>query len=266
MYSIVDKSDTHIEHTYICKEPPVEFHTARQKVVLGKSEVYGEMLFLDDEIQSTTSDEGIYHKVMAQVPFQGYGPDHGVRILICGSAEGCLLREIQKLGLQGVKITMVDWDQELVEYFKGEKGQIWNSGAYQKAERDGNLTLLYEDIFQWIKGAPSETMWDIIYIDLIDPDEEYHPLYADFLADCQKHLSASGRLILNHGEFTPEMSSLIPIVRNVFPECHYAIVPCFVPSYMGVWNFLYVQKEKMNLNYLERVSALRTQWNMWKPS
>ena len=265
MYSIVDKSDSHVEHTYICTEKPLEFQTARQNVVIGKSVVYGEMLFIDDEIQSTTNDEGIYHKVMAQAPFQGYGPDHGARILICGSAEGCLLREIQKMGIQGAQITMVDWDKELVEYFKSEKGQIWNSGAYQKAEREGNLTLLFEDVFHWIKGVSSETVWDIIYIDLIDPDTEYHGLYADFLTDCQKHLSNSGRLILNHGEFTPQMSSLIPIIKDVFPEYSYAIIPCFVPSYMGVWNFLYLQKDKMNLNYLERVSALRTQWAMWSP-
>lgn len=264
-YTIIDKSDSHIEHTYICREPPVEFQTARQKVVIGKSDVYGEMLFIDDEIQSTTSDEKIYHSVMAQAPFQGYGPEYGERILICGSAEGCLLREIQKMNLKNAKITMVDWDAELVEYFKGEGGRNWNMGAFQKADADGNLTLLYEDVFQWIKGVSEDVKWDIMYVDLIDPDVEYHGLYLDFLVDCQKHLSASGRIILNHGEFTPQMSGLIPIVRQVFPDYNYAIIPCFVPSYMGIWNFLYLQPGKMNMSFLEKISALRIQWNSWSP-
>lgn len=260
---IIDKSDTHIQHAYICTQEPRTFHTQKQKITLGNSAVYGDMLFIDDEIQSSTSDEKIYHSTMARIPLYGF-PDQGrpLKILVCGSAEGCLLRELLKVS-QGANamITQVDWDKELVDYFRGP-GHHWNDGAYEKAQR---LQLVYENVFTWIKGVDVAEKWDIMYMDLIDPDESTHELYNEFLQDCSAHLADNGRLIINNGEFTPSMKGLLPIIHEIFPEYNLCIVPCYIPSYMGIWNFVYIQKDRMNMSYIEKMSALPTQWSNWRP-
>lgn len=87
------------------------FQTERAKVDLITNPWFGRMLFIDGVLQSCTGDEHLYHIPFTKEAF-GFRPQN--RILIAGSAEGALLREIEdldgecNLGVKEIVITIRD--------------------------------------------------------------------------------------------------------------------------------------------------------------
>lgn len=121
----------------------------RQKALIEliTNPVFGRMLFIDSVLQSSEADEAIYHTTLARLANKHYLPTTGLNYLIAGGAEGAMARELFKYFPK--KITMVDWDEELVEYMKGEG---WHKGAFS----DSRLSVIHEDILIFL-----ERVWSI---------------------------------------------------------------------------------------------------------
>ena len=103
----------------VLEESAISFNTKRASINLITNPFFGRMLFIDGVLQSSTSDEEIYHKAITQ----HINPSG--KILIAGGAEGACARELLKSSTPVLKVIMVDWDGELVEYMRQEP---WHRG------------------------------------------------------------------------------------------------------------------------------------------
>ena len=77
---------------YKASEVLHEVRTEHQDLVLFENPRYGRMLMLDGITQLTTSDEFIYHEMMAHVPILAHGAASS--ILIVGGGDGGVAREV----------------------------------------------------------------------------------------------------------------------------------------------------------------------------
>ncbi len=133
--------------------------TKYQKVDILFSEVYGECLFLDGELQYAESDEFIYHEMIVHPAMTAHPSPE--KVLILGGGDGCIAREVLKYS--GVKkVVMVDLDGELVELFKNEFTRV-NGGSLS----DGRIELIYGDGRAYLEESAEK--WDVIIADLTDP-------------------------------------------------------------------------------------------------
>jgi spermidine synthase len=192
-----------------------------------------EMLFIDNQHQSSKSDEHLYHETFVHsILSQCINPQN---VLILGGAEGCMAREVLKW--HSIKqIIQVDWDASLVDYFQNE-GRSWNNGAYENPK----VHYICEEANYWL--SQNKEMFDVIFIDLLDPNEYNLDFIENLLEQSRQFLKPKGALSINVGEITKE-TKLIPymigIMRKYFkiPQFNIMATRIHVPTYEGTWCFL----------------------------
>ena len=152
-YYVTDLGDKHVVHTHRCKSEPRKYITKKQTFIIADTLGFGESLFIDDELQSTMADEAIYHSALvhgaaAACRFESGGPKN---VLIIGGGEGCTIREVLKYSTIE-SVDQVDWDEELVTYFRAtDGGRKWNGGAYE----DPRVRVSFEDVLR----RPTISSW-----------------------------------------------------------------------------------------------------------
>jgi hypothetical protein len=168
---------------------------------------YGPALFLGDDmenlaIQSTVADEGIYHRAFV------HGAAALCRLaprsaLVIGGGEGCMARELLKYDTIEV-IDQVDWDAELLAYFKQPAvAAVWNGGAYE----DPRVQVHVEDAFQ--SKVWEGKQYDLVLIDLCDPSAESIEDLRGLLRKLIYRRSWDGVLLMNVGPVA------VPLVLDV---------------------------------------------------
>ena len=217
------------------------FITSKATIDLITNPYFGRMLFIDNVLQSSTSDEQLYHKPLVKAAM-GFRPQE--RILVAGGAEGATIREIQNLDSAsnlGVKeIVMVDWDEELVNHMKDR--EPWSQGGFD----DSRLTLLHSNIEDYLMNI--EKQFDTIILDLLDPYTEEDISWLKKQIFTASHaLQHNGRLTVNCGS-KPQVVEIIKkfIIQNISCES-VKVDSIFVPSFMEVWYILTINM-KMNMN------------------
>jgi spermidine synthase len=189
-----------------------------------------EHLFINNTLQSAKSDEVIYHETLVHSLMSGY--KRVDKVLILGGSEGCMIREVLKWKVNSV--TQVDWDESLINYFKGS-GASWNSNSYD----DHRVNVIIADALLWLKNC--NTKFDCIFVDLFDPNmENYHDFYS-ILKECSRCLSPGGGLSLNAGSVNSKASSYISsLVKSIFDTKELAAINVPVPSFKEDWVFLMI--------------------------
>ena len=200
------------------------FNTKRAKIDLITNPYYGRMLFIDGVLQSSSSDERIYHgelvrKMRTQIPKS---------VLIVGGAEGALARQVLSSSVS--KVVMVDWDEELVNAMKNE---CFSRGAFD----DPRLSLVHMDIVEYIKSSES---FDYILLDLLDPgqgDLEW------LVKVCKMCLKKSSHISMNIGGDKDFVNRFI--VSMAEPGCNMAKRTIHVPSFQEEWYLLDIEMLKL---------------------
>ena len=124
---------------------------------------WGISCFMDDVIQSCEMDEKLYHHMLVFPSM--YTKKDAKRVMIIGGGEGATAREV--LQWPSVEhIDMYDWDKDVVHLFQHKYPQ-WAQGAWTNPK----LHLHFDNIFDII-STPPEQPYDVIIIDLFDPEEE----------------------------------------------------------------------------------------------
>jgi len=124
---------------------------------------WGVTCFMDDMIQSCEMDEELYHHMLVFPSM--YTKKDAKRVMIMGGGEGATAREV--LRWSSVEhIDMYDWDKDVVQLFQNKYPQ-WAKGAWTSPK----LHLHFDNIFDII-STPPEQPYDVIIIDLFDPEEE----------------------------------------------------------------------------------------------
>lgn len=212
----------------------VTFQTKKQSVAVLDTTVFGRTLFIDGILQSSERDEEIYHRKLVHPVI--WSTQKNQRVLILGGGEGATLREVCKWDPDIVSsITMIDWDEELVNYFRKHEPS-WHKGAFD----DPRVKLEFRDVFELI-GQKQE--YDVILVDLIDPDTT-DSRWNELLKTLYSWLSPTGKMSVNAGGFLPwdmkDVTLLEQTLRKVAGFQKVFKLRCFCPSFGREWAILTV--------------------------
>jgi spermidine synthase len=211
----------------------IEFKTTKQDVKILDTVLFGKTLFIDGVLQSSLKDEGIYHRKLVH-PALGHAP-HARTVCILGGGEGATAREVLKYkNIESV--TMIDWDRELVEYFRDNE-PAWHKGALV----DARVHLEHSDIFEVLRESRK---YDVIIMDLTDPEFE-DGSWSELFVTIPRWLNEKGVLVANTGgilpwDFTNTMKAeeLIKAGLGDTPHTMYKYKQ-FVPSFGREWSFVH---------------------------
>lgn len=206
--------------------------------VIAEVPTFGTCLFLDNEIQSSSSDEDIYHECLVHPAMAA--AKRLDNILVIGGGEGATVREVLKWNVGDVD--WVDIDGDLVaacrEHLK------WGQDA---AYTDPKVTYFAEDIRNFLQT--SSTLYDVIIVDLPDPDpkddvEGDALLNRAFWEAIKNHLTPEGVWVTHAGpvrrkgpsgaSFLKQAITLAGITEPV-TEYH-AVIPAFQDDWGWMMN------------------------------
>jgi len=239
--AIFEISDPLVDINFKCACEPCIIPNTKQICTIANTRRFGESLFIDGMLQSSLSDEYIYHEMFVHSLLAGLPEKKN--ILIIGGAEGCLLREILKWN-SVEHVTQIDWDEGLISYFKNDTHGIkWNNNAYN----DPRVTLIHQDILEWIQAqklSNTSKIYNAIFIDLFDPDCTDSVDFLQIICrEVKKLLLPNGGLIINAGSIgilpSPSME-LAKSLKDIFvqPSFERVALHISVPSFMGDWCLL----------------------------
>ena len=218
-------------------------HSIREKIYSGRTKFqsvdiiktggFGTCLILDGKIQSSESDEFIYHEALVHPAMLTHPQPE--RVFIAGGGEGATLREVLKH--KTVKrVVMVDIDEEVVDLCRRFL-PLW----HEKAFDDPRTELHFVDARKYLDESSEE--FDVIIIDLADPLEEgpARLLYTEeFYRLVKQRLGPAGIMSVQaeSSEWAnlDNFAAIVSTLGNVFPvACPYQV---HVPAFLGLWGFV----------------------------
>ena len=221
--------------------------TPFQEVVIAESPTYGQVLFLDGEIQSSSSDEAIYHEHLVHPLLASLSGVPNKRVLVVGGGEGATVREVLRWSSDSVgSVDWVDIDGDLVELCQKHLG--W---ADDSVRGDSRLMFCPDDINSYLDRTPG--LYDAIILDLPDPDVEaldeassmsdvlYGPRFRERI---MSHLAIGGGVVTHCGPIRPGRDEVNCGGGTVWMNEHLFFgIEAFpyhvcIPSFQGEWSFM----------------------------
>ncbi|MDH3229171.1 MAG: polyamine aminopropyltransferase [Alphaproteobacteria bacterium] len=203
--------------------------TGHQRLMLFESGTFGRVLTLDSVVQTTESDEFIYHEMMAHPPILAHG--NARRVLIIGGGDGGMAEEVLKH--ESVeRVTMVEIDPGVVEFSKHYLPEICK-GAFD----DARLNLVIADGARFV--AETDERFDVAIIDSTDPIGPAEVLFTEaFYGNVKRCLSDGGIIATQNGVpflQSEELASTLAAFRRLFRDatCYLATVPTYVGGPMA---------------------------------
>jgi spermidine synthase len=167
-----------------------EVKTEHQHLVIFKNATWGTVLMLDGVCQLTTSDEFIYHEMMAHVPLMVL--DKPKQVLVVGGGDGGVLREVLKH--PSVERAMLcEIDRAVIDtalkYYPEIPGKTFDDERTVVVIADGRRFV-----------AETDERFDAIIVDSSEPIGPSAVLHTrEFFADCKHALKEDGILITQNG-------------------------------------------------------------------
>lgn len=204
-----------------------------QQVAVVRSPVFGKMLVLDGDTQSSQADERIYHEALVH-PALAAAADRR-EVLVIGGGEGATLREVLRCP-DVARCTMVDIDGLVVDLSKRLLPE-WSAGAFD----DARARVAIGDALAFMRER--DERYGVILSDLTEPleDSPSNPLFNDAVFELIKSRLADGGIYV--------LQASTAAIHNAALHCkmartlrrHYAHVASFsthVPAFDTEWAFL----------------------------
>jgi spermidine synthase len=206
------------------------FDTGKTDLILLETASYGEVLFMNGEVQSSSSDERLYHEALVRPAF--VTASNKTRTLLLGGCEGCAARDMFRWG--AAAITQFDYDKAAVTWSRHALAH-WNEGAY----RNDRLEVYYNDAYDSLKSC--ETLFDVIIVDLFDPLDDDIESFVKLLLDGVAHLTAGGALAAYIGDAPMPADSSSDVVQvkiiqalcDALPSAYIHPYRVWVPVFAG---------------------------------
>jgi spermidine synthase len=220
----------------------VQFHSIKQVVYSGKTKFqnidiidtgsFGLCLVLDGRIQSSRSDEFIYHEALVHPAMLSH--PNPVNVVIAGGGEGAALREV--LAYQTVKkVVMVDIDKEVIDIC-----HRFLPDFHQGSFDDPRTEIVISDARNYLQGI--KDLFDVAIIDLVEPLAESPArfLYTrEFYQIVKESLKTNGIMSVQacaSGWTGPEnFLAIYSTLKSVFAVVRPYQV--YVPSFVELWGF-----------------------------
>src|SRR5215813_2334773 len=202
-----------------------EVKTEHQHLVIFENPTWGTVLMLDGVCQLTTSDEYVYHEMMAHVPLMAL--ERPKRVLIIGGGDGGVLREVLKHPAV-LKATLCEIDQTVIDtarqYYPSIPGAAFDDARTEVVIGDGRAYV-----------ANTDQRFDAIIVDSSEPIGPSASLHTrEFFSDCKRALKKGGVLVTQNG-----LPFLFPehlrATSEIFASLFRATSPylCTQPCYFG---------------------------------
>ncbi len=202
-----------------------EVKTEHQDLVIFENATWGTVLMLDGVCQLTTSDEFVYHEMMAHVPLMALKEPE--RVLVVGGGDGGVLREVLKHPSVG-KATLCEIDRSVIDLSLEHYPQI-AGGAFDDPRAD----VVIADGLKYV--AETEERFDAIIVDSSEPIGPSAVLHTpEFFADCKRALKDGGILVTQNGLpflFPEHLGATTRAFAAIFK--HVAPYLCTQPCYFG---------------------------------
>ena len=221
-------------HRHFYKEIIYSGQTKYQKIEIYLSPVFGKMLVIDGEVQSSQIDEYIYHESLVHPAMILHL--HPQCVGIIGGGEGSTLREVLK-HKSVEEIVMVDIDDQIIETCKKYLSEF-HQGAYD----DNRVKLVIMDARKYLEKVP-EGFFDVIISDIVEPytlgpasylftQEFYHMVQKALGEEGVFSLQASHLRVTDyylHSSMRKTLKTVFPIVKSF---------SAYVPSFDTNWGFI----------------------------
>lgn len=207
--------------------------TKFQSVGVVQSPVYGKMLILDGDTQSSQLDEFIYHDSLVLPAAILHGSPKNSIIL--GGGEGATARDLLACKtMQSVE--MIDIDDEVVVLSQKYLPE-WSAGAFE----DKRCKLIIEDARKYITETTQK--YDVIISDLTEPlpDSPSHNLFTkEFFEIISSHLNPNGTFALQASTGDVHNLMLHTIIHNTLKQVfkYTRSYISRVPAYDTFWAFV----------------------------
>jgi spermidine synthase len=159
------------QHHHAVEQVYYAGRTPFQSIGVIRTPVFGKMLILDGDTQSSQNDEKIYHESLVHPALAGAADRRDV--LILGGGEGATLREVLRHP-DVRRCTMVDIDGEVVALSKRYLPE-WSDGAFE----DSRARVIIGDALKFLEE--DRDRYGVIISDLTEPleDSPSNPLFCD---------------------------------------------------------------------------------------
>ena len=202
-----------------------EEKTEHQHLVIFENETWGTVLMLDGVCQLTTSDEFVYHEMMAHVPLMAIKQPR--RVLVVGGGDGGVLREVLKHPTVE-KATLCEIDRSVVDLSLEHFPQV-AAGCFDDPRSD----LVIADGLKFVASHTAE--FDVIIVDSSEPIGPSAVLHTpEFFADCRRALKDGGILVTQTGLpflLPDHLASTTRALAGLFARV--APYTCTQPCYFG---------------------------------
>lgn len=202
-----------------------EVRTEHQHLVIFENATWGRVLMLDGVCQLTTSDEFVYHEMMAHVPLMALSKPR--RVLVVGGGDGGVMREILKHPTVE-KATLCEIDRSVVDLSLTYYPEI-AGGCFD----DPRMDLFIGDGRKYV--AETDDKFDCIIVDSSEPIGPSAVLHTpEFFSDCKRALKDDGIFITQNGLpfLLPEhLASTTRALAGLFKRV--APYLCTQPCYFG---------------------------------
>jgi spermidine synthase len=220
-------------HAHAIEETYYSGRTPFQSVAVLRTAVFGKMLVLDGDTQSSQADEKIYHESLVH-PAMASAGDRS-EVLILGGGEGATLREVLR-DPSVRRCTMVDIDGEVVELAKRYLPE-WSDGAFD----DPRARVIIGDALRFIKEDGGR--YGVVISDLTEPlpDSPSFPLFnGEVFRDIKARLAPGGVYVLQastagfhnmalHAKMARSLRGFFLNVRSFYTH---------VPAFDNDWAFI----------------------------
>lgn len=190
---------------------------------------FGRMLVLDGMVQTTVSDEFVYHEMISHVPLGTHPcPAH---VLVIGGGDGGAVREIIKYPTVK-KVTLVEIDNQVIEASKLFLPEI------SSALEDPRVEIMIADGIEFVRSQ--EDVYDIVIVDSTEPVGPAVGLFdSSFYAGVFRALRADGLFVAQTESpfFNADLiRTVFRRIKKVFPSTYLYLAS--VPTYpSGLWSF-----------------------------
>ena len=201
--------------------------TPFQKMELLQSPTFGRMLRLDGRFMTSERDEFFYHEALVHPAAIAHPAPQ--RALVIGGGDGGAVEELLKYrGME--RVVLAELDAQVVEAARQHLKEV-HRGAFD----DPRLEVRIGDGLQLL--ADTDERFDLVLMDLTDPDTPAETLYTPEALQRMKRVLAPGGAVVQHlgsPVFHPDqVRQLAASLRQVFAQVHcYGL---YIPLYGAYW-------------------------------
>ena len=195
---------------------------------------FGKLFRLDGSYMTSERDEFFYHEPLVHPAAVAHPRPRNA--LVLGGGDGGSTEELLKHP-SIEQVTIAELDAEVVNIARAHLQNV-----HHNAFDDPRVKLQIGDGFEFMRQSTDS--FDLIVLDLTDPDTPAHRLYSrGFFELALQRLAPGGAMTLHIGSpifAAPRVQSIVRDLRAVFREVH--VLGLYVPLYGSYWGMAVVSQ------------------------